>query len=225
VLRVSVAPQASALLRVEAMNRPLSTCNSIQNSHVAVESLSNRWEKIQDQLELHFTMHNELALVRPVARYLCRKAAMLDLCRGQKEAHAAVALQEAILNALYHGNLELSQDDLLRARDQLLVKDQMEFILERQRSLPFMLRLIHISAYLSRAEAKFVVRDEGPGFDYVVCTPLVIEDGEPTRPKGRGLQRMFCFMDDVRFNEAGNQVTLSLRRVARARETLLRRVA
>ncbi len=119
-------------------------------------------------------MHNELALVRPVAHYLCHKAAMLGVCRGKREKYAAIALQEAILNALYHGNLELSKDDLLRSRDQLLARDQTEFILERQRSAPFMLRLIHISAYFS----KFVVRDEGPGFDYVVCTPLVIEDGD-----------------------------------------------
>jgi hypothetical protein len=225
VLRVSVAPQASAILWVATMNRPLSVCNSLCHSHVAVESLSNRWETQQDRLELHFSMRNELALVRPVSHYLCRKAAKLGVCRGKSEKYAAIALQEAILNALYHGNLELSKDDLLRSRDQLLAKDQTEFILERQRSVPFMLRLIHISAYLSCTEAKFVVRDEGPGFDYVVCTPLVIEDGEPTRPQGRGLQRMFCFMDDVRFNEAGNQVTLSLRRGSRSRGTLLRRVA
>jgi len=206
------------------MNRPLSICSTFHETYTAIESLSDRWEISRDQFSLHFTMHNELALIRPVSLFLCRKAARLGLCHGEREKWAAIAIQEALLNALYHGNLELSTDDLRRARYQLLVGDRVDCILERQRTLPFMQRLIHISAVLSRSEAHFVVRDEGPGFDYVVCTPLVIDDGEVSRPTGRGLQRMFSFMDDVRFNEAGNQVTLCMRHTTHARINL-RRVA
>jgi anti-sigma regulatory factor (Ser/Thr protein kinase) len=205
------------------MNRPLSVCCCSHTPNAAVKSLANRWEHLSDQLSLNFTMRNELALIRPVALYLCRKAAARGLCSSHEEG-AAIAIQEALFNALYHGNLELSTDELRRERHALLVGGPTTRVLERQKMLPFMQRLIHVSAHLTSTEAKFVIRDEGPGFDYVVCTPLVIDDGEPSRPQGQGLPRMLSLMDEVRFNRAGNQVTLVLRRTTKAHKTL-RRVA
>jgi hypothetical protein len=118
------------------------------------------------------------------------------------------------LNALYHGNLELSCDELRRASDELLVHRRAESIFQRQQALPYRNRRIHVTALVSHHEAEFVIRDEGPGFDYAVCTPLVIDDGELNRPTGRGLLLMYSFMDEVRFNETGNQVTMRLQRSA-----------
>jgi anti-sigma regulatory factor (Ser/Thr protein kinase) len=55
--------------------------------------------------------------------------------------------------------------------------------------------------------AAVVVRDEGPGFD-----PARIPD--PTDPDnlerltGRGILLMRTFMDEIRYNDAGNEVTM-----------------
>ena len=60
---------------------------------------------------------------------------------------------------------------------------------------------------ISRATGTFTVRDEGPGFD-----PSKLPD--PTDPanlekiSGRGLLLMRTFMDEVRFNATGNEVTM-----------------
>jgi anti-sigma regulatory factor (Ser/Thr protein kinase) len=57
---------------------------------------------------------------------------------------------------------------------------------------------------------EYVIRDEGPGFD-----PTKLPD--PTdpvnleRPCGRGLLLMRTFMDAVKYNKTGNQVTMSKR--------------
>jgi anti-sigma regulatory factor (Ser/Thr protein kinase) len=65
--------------------------------------------------------------------------------------------------------------------------------------------------FVSRTEAKFVIRDEGPGFD-----PSTLPD--PTdpenllRPCGRGVMLMRTFMNEVTFNDRGNEVTLIWRR-------------
>jgi len=54
---------------------------------------------------------------------------------------------------------------------------------------------------------RFVIRDQGPGFD-----PTSLPD--PTAPEnlekvsGRGLLLMRTFMDEVHFNEVGNEVVL-----------------
>src|SRR6266566_3168207 len=54
--------------------------------------------------------------------------------------------------------------------------------------------------------AQFMVRDEGPGFNPGdVPDPTDPENLE--RESGRGLLLMRSFMDDVQYNERGNEVT------------------
>jgi anti-sigma regulatory factor (Ser/Thr protein kinase) len=58
-----------------------------------------------------------------------------------------------------------------------------------------------------------VIRDEGPGFDVM----SVLEPGDPkdlNKDCGRGLVLMRTFMDEVFYNERGNEVTLIKRREA-----------
>ena len=58
---------------------------------------------------------------------------------------------------------------------------------------------------------RFVIRDDGQGFD-----PARLPD--PTDPEllertsGRGVFLMRAFMDEVSFNETGNEATLTKRR-------------
>jgi anti-sigma regulatory factor (Ser/Thr protein kinase) len=55
--------------------------------------------------------------------------------------------------------------------------------------------------------ARFVIRDEGPGFDpHKVPDPTDPENLE--RESGRGLLLMRSFMDSVAYNPTGNEVTL-----------------
>ena len=68
-----------------------------------------------------------------------------------------------------------------------------------------------MSVNVENDHGAFVIRDEGPGFD-----PRELPDPtDPTnleRPSGRGLLLMRTFMDDVSYNDDGNQVTLIKRR-------------
>ena len=69
---------------------------------------------------------------------------------------------------------------------------------------------VRIRAEFRPGEAVVTVTDEGPGFD-----PAAVED--PTQPEnrdkshGRGLFLLRSLSDEVRFNEPGNSVTLTLR--------------
>jgi anti-sigma regulatory factor (Ser/Thr protein kinase) len=117
-----------------------------------------------------------------------------------------VALEEALANALYHGNLEVSSS--LREDDDRAYYALVE---QRVRESPYRDRRIHVEAKLSREQAVFVIRDEGCGFD-----PALLPD--PTDPanleksSGRGVLLMRTFMDEVCYNNVGNQVTLCKRR-------------
>jgi anti-sigma regulatory factor (Ser/Thr protein kinase) len=111
-------------------------------------------------------------------------------------------LREALLNALYHGNLEVSS----RERDKGIGTIQ-AVADERAGQAPYRDRRIYVDSRLARDEAVFVVRDEGRGFD-----PTSLPD--PTDPanlenlSGRGVLLMKTFMDEVVYNSTGNQVTL-----------------
>jgi len=70
-----------------------------------------------------------------------------------------------------------------------------------------------LEAEVSCQEMRVTVRDQGPGFDYRAL-------GDPTQgdrllaERGRGVFIMHAVMDEVQFNESGNQVTLIKRRSA-----------
>ena len=76
---------------------------------------------------------------------------------------------------------------------------------------PFKDRNVYVRAVTSRDRAEITIRDEGPGFD-----PSKIPD--PTdpafldRPCGRGLWLIHAFIDEVRHNATGNEITMILRK-------------
>ena len=60
---------------------------------------------------------------------------------------------------------------------------------------------------LDRDAARFVVADDGPGFDTALFDRPVQPD-DLARIGGRGLLLIRTFMDQVSFNSAGNQITM-----------------
>jgi CheY-like chemotaxis protein/anti-sigma regulatory factor (Ser/Thr protein kinase) len=152
--------------------------------------------------EREFALENDPTLFGPLVSHLQDSLVQMGLCGDADLTRIGVALEEALANALYHGNLEVGSE--LRGLD-----DSAYHALVRQRRAdpPYCDRRIHVRASLSSEKAVFAVRDEGPGFD-----PSSLPD--PTDPanlekaSGRGILLMQTFMDDVSYNEAGNTVRL-----------------
>jgi len=113
-----------------------------------------------------------------------------------------VALQEALTNALYHGNLEISSD--LRQEDEQAFYEAAE---ARRSQPPYASRRIHMLVRIDRHAATFTIGDDGPGFD----TSRINRPVEPEdlfRIGGRGLLLIRTFMDEVAFNAVGNVITM-----------------
>jgi anti-sigma regulatory factor (Ser/Thr protein kinase) len=123
----------------------------------------------------------------------------------------ATALKEAVLNALYHGNLELTADQAREAREKMAAGDQLELVGQRRELSPYRDRKIRVEAKVGSDEARFSVRDQGPGFD-TSAVPDLGDPGALEPESGRGLSLMRNFMDEVIYNDAGNEVTLVRRR-------------
>lgn len=197
----SYVPKHTLASRLEETVHRVLVASRRQRSHVKMLSCMT-------SNHCRFVLNNDSTLVESMVMYLQESATQMGLCDESERTRIGVALEEALVNALYHGNLEVSSD--LRGEDD---KAYYELITNRGRSEPYCNRRIHVEARLSRDEASFSIRDEGKGFD-----PTNLPDpNDPEtleRAHGRGVLLMRAFMDDVSYNSTGNEVTLVKQRRA-----------
>jgi anti-sigma regulatory factor (Ser/Thr protein kinase)/ActR/RegA family two-component response regulator len=76
-------------------------------------------------------------------------------------------------------------------------------------------RIVRITADLSAKEARFTVEDEGEGFN-VNEIPNPLDPANLFKSSGRGVLLIYNIMDEVRYNERGNRLTM----IKRPDETL-----
>ena len=94
-----------------------------------------------------------------------------------EQSNLFVALDEAFVNAVKHGNKFDST------------------------------KLVRIAAEVSPAEARFTIEDEGEGFD-VNSIPDPLDPANLFKTSGRGVLFIYNIMDEVKYNERGNRLTM-----------------
>jgi CheY-like chemotaxis protein len=152
--------------------------------------------------ESAFRLDNDPDLIMALLKLLQEEFEAMNLCDHTGQLQVRIALQEALTNALFHGNLEVSSD--LRQDDEVAF-DRM--VAQRRGQEPYRSRCIRVQVQLDRDVARFVISDDGPGFDTSVFgKPVQPED--VTRIGGRGLLLIRTFMDQVTFNATGNQISM-----------------
>jgi anti-sigma regulatory factor (Ser/Thr protein kinase) len=152
-----------------------------------------------------FELENDRNLLPSVVSYLQEHLGRLRLCDESVLIRAGIALDEALVNALCHGNLEL--DSSLRETDPSSYEQQ---AVERAAVDPYRSRRIHVKATITKDQAEILIRDEGPGFNPAFLPdPTDLENMD--KVSGRGVHLMRSFMDEVRYNDQGNCVTLILK--------------
>jgi DNA-binding response OmpR family regulator len=171
------------------------------------------WHCLRHQ-ELWYELENDVKLIPPLVDELQQAATQLGLISRNERVRLAKSLFEVLRNAIYHGNLELTPAEAALAKS--LSPAAAETIALRTAQAPHCDRHVYVRAVFSQQEARFVIRDEGPGFD-VSTLPNVKEDpSHLSGTGGRGLVVTHMFMDEVSFNSAGNEVTLVKRAPASA---------
>jgi anti-sigma regulatory factor (Ser/Thr protein kinase) len=153
--------------------------------------------------DVHFEIGNSESLVPGIIARMEQTLLELRFCDEMEWMQIAMALDEAIVNAIFHGNLEVSTD--LRQLDD--GKPFVELVELRKTRSPFRERRVHISLTATRDRATFVIRDQGRGFD-VSDLPDPTDPANLERAGGRGLLLIHSFMDEVRHNPIGNEITM-----------------
>lgn len=156
----------------------------------------------ESDCQLAFVLENDLGLIGPLIEHLQNK---MPKWSEPDRLQIGMALDEALVNAMHHGNLEV--DSELRASgadDEDLYYDT---IRRRKSETPFCERRVQIKASFTSDAINVQITDEGPGFDTKqVHDPR--DEENLTKVSGRGLFLIRTFMDAVIHNDLGNEITL-----------------
>lgn len=124
------------------------------------------------------------------------------LVDSEKRYGLKVSLFEILLNSVEHGNCEISSKERERwARE----GKGIELLIEEKCKNPEIAnRRVFLTYELKETHSKFVIQDEGSGFD---TSKFVNPDGL----SGRGIMMTRFMVDEITYNEKGNEVTVVLK--------------
>ncbi|NND99525.1 MAG: response regulator [Pirellulaceae bacterium] len=159
-----------------------------------------------------FKLPNDGELIAPLVNLIMQVVAGLETLGGTDLVRLGVAIEQAVMNAMYRGNLELTKNEAPSPRAVSDHPEKYPRVKERLTTAPYKDRLVYVEALATKKAVRIVIRDEGKGFDTSI-TP----DGADSQSMGsgmiRGLVLMTSFVDKVQFNDRGNEVTLVKKKV------------
>lgn len=161
--------------------------------------------------DFDFELENDPGLIDPLVELVQQMVAGMGLTDATGRFRVGAALKESLLNAIYRGNLEISFKEMQDTRVSLLEGKGEDLQAKRLKSPPYKDRKVRVSIVMDSEQARFVIGDEGPGFD-PASIPAAGQPGSLDPETGRGLVLMRAFFDEVTFNSRGNEVTLVKRR-------------
>lgn len=177
---------------------------------LAVSKADRSYSRLIECLEstqYSFALRNDPTLIPPLVDLLQQMLAGMRCCNTTERMHVGIALEEALLNAVLLGNLEMDRPQVQEARSLLRQGIVSPLVKQRAAEPPYCDRLTRLMADISLTKATFVVRDQGRGFD-VSVVPNRRDPDTLEHHEGRGLVLIKNFMDDVWFNDAGNEITM-----------------
>jgi hypothetical protein len=116
------------------------------------------------------------------------------------------SLREIIINAIEHGNLNITFDEKTKAMTE---GNYLHFIQQRQEDPRYKDRKIKIEYVLDSKKVAFRITDEGYGFDHKKMMHAKMDQlNEASIQHGRGIMMTKEVFDVIEYNDKGNQVSL-----------------
>ncbi|NOU12249.1 MAG: response regulator [Nitrospira sp.] len=126
-----------------------------------------------------------------------------------RRLHLRGALQELLFNAIEHGNLEI----VYREKQEALAEGRYEQLLARrlaQARLRDRRVRIHVAHDTNANSLVYAITDEGKGFKWQSLLARSQEVCESEDANGRGVFLARSFFPSLRYNDRGNEVTLTV---------------
>lgn len=161
--------------------------------------------KYIDSETARFTIGNYLIAADEISKRL-----VLNLPKFMDKAEVnslRIGLREIIINAIEHGNLNISFEEKSEAS---MNDDYLEFILSRQKDPRYRDKKVSIEFSLTPEKAAYKITDDGNGFDYSeILTKFREKANSEMLAHGRGIAMAMNVFDDIQFNKKGNQILLT----------------
>ncbi|MGK5095352.1 response regulator [Deltaproteobacteria bacterium TL4] len=145
---------------------------------------------------------NDFEYINRIVNFITRNLTSYKILEEEDLFTMTIILGEALENSIFHGNLEISSE---------LKKEKFERFRqegERRREIePYKSRRVYIYYEMTRNSVKYIIRDEGQGFDH----NMIPDPKDPEnlfKVSGRGILLIMNFMDEVFWNERGNEITM-----------------
>ncbi len=150
-----------------------------------------------------FNIGNQLTTAEEVSHRITRN---LTRYMDQKEVNMVrIAVREMIINAIEHGNFEISFEDKTEA---LYNDDYFKILAMKQKDTNFNKRTVEIEYRITPERAEFSIIDQGKGFDHRKVIKKLNEANDEMLAHGRGIMMATNVFDEIKFNNKGNQVVL-----------------
>ena len=155
----------------EELRRIVETTLNYKIKHVdTAAAVQNMHESIE------FELPSSISVMHAILDYLMKRVEKLGVIKSE-QSNLFVALDEAFVNAVKHGNKFDTR------------------------------KLVRVTADVTRSEARFTIEDEGEGFD-VNSIPDPLDPANLFKPSGRGVLFIYNIMDEVKYNDRGNRLTM-----------------
>lgn len=164
-----------------------------------------RLSQCQTRAEFTFRLENDTDLIDPLVELVQQVASSMGLCDTTSKLRIGMALRQALANSMLHGNLELDAEQIQDAREAMMT-GQRSPIVEHQHDPRYRDRRVEVDVAMDSERLRVVIRDEGPGFDVRQFEQNGNPDAELKR--GRGIRLMRMFMNELAYNDRGNEVTM-----------------
>ena len=163
------------------------------------DSVYRKLIKCATKTDFEFNLENDAQIIDPLNDLVQQVVSSQAILNQTDRVRVGVAIENALQNAMFRGNLEMNQEEFPVINPQV--------VKERGSQPPYRDRRVYFRALITPEAVRFMVRDQGPGFD----KSLIPSRGDPESFRdgiGRGLVLMTAFMDEITFNEQGNEVEM-----------------
>ncbi|MCA9071405.1 MAG: response regulator [Planctomycetaceae bacterium] len=209
VIEALEAGAASFISKTQKAERLTGTVKRVL-ARAAADQIHQQLSQCLLESRCRFAVPNSRQVIRGLVEQMQQTMAGMGFGNTVERIRVGEAVEEAMLNAMFHGNLELNAAELSKVRAEL-DDDLLDRLIEDRCQDPRIgERRIVVVMHITSSEARFVIRDQGRGFDALYR----IEENKTEQNQiigQRGLTLIRSLMDEVKYNEAGNELVLRKR--------------
>jgi anti-sigma regulatory factor (Ser/Thr protein kinase) len=164
-----------------------------------------------------FVIDNDIRAVPIYASMGTMLLSQRGLINPDKKMSLQLALSELIVNAVEHGNCGISYDEKTAAMDRGL--SVVELVAEKCRDPAIRAKKVEFLWSIGKDSTSFVIRDEGKGFD-VRAHLKKLASQDIMALHGRGIKMASAYAAELKYNDIGNQVTMTIRHDAHVEQEI-----